>query len=84
MCIRDRALGTVIGNQWIGINLGFSIIEAISIIPFFYIINYGVSCLSEIKTNYIFSVEELISIAIILCLIAVSYTHLDVYKRQSL
>lgn len=63
------ALGTVIGNQGIGINLGFSIIEAISIIPFFYIINYGVSCLSEIKTNYIFSVEELISIAIILCLI---------------
>lgn len=63
------SLGTVIGSQGASVNFSFSLIEAISIISFFYIINYGISCLSEIKTNYIFSVEELVSIAIILCLI---------------
>lgn len=62
-------LGTFVGGQGTSINLAFSFIEAASIIPFFYMINYGISCLSDVRTNYIFSVEELISIAIILCLI---------------
>ena len=61
-------LGTLTGEQGVGSNLLFSLIEAAALIPFFYIINYGVNCLSEIGTNYIFSLEELISISIILCL----------------
>lgn len=73
------SLGIFNGSQGLGISLGFSLIEAIAIIPFFYIINYGISCLSEIKTNYVFSIEELISIAIILCLIVSGIGRLEVF-----
>ena len=73
------SLGTFVGNQGLSISFGFSLIEAISIIPFFYMINYGINCLSEIRTNYIFSVEELISIAIILCLIVAGIGGVEVF-----
>ena len=71
--------GSFIGKQGLGANIAFSSLEAISIIPFFYIINYGISCISEINTNYIFSIEELISIAIILCLVVAGIGSLNIF-----
>lgn len=61
--------GAIIGNQGMIINIVFSLIEVIAIIPFFYMIDYGISCMSEVKTNYMYSLEELISMALILCLV---------------
>ena len=43
--------------------------KAIVIIPVFYILNYAIGCMQEINTNYFYSTEELISIAILSCLV---------------
>lgn len=63
------ALGVILGNQGITIKIIFSLIKALLIIPFFYILNYAIRCIEEINTNYFFSTEELISIAIFICLV---------------
>ena len=62
-------LGLLIGEQSFEINLIFSLTKAIVIIPVFYILNYAIGCMQEINTNYFYSTEELISIAILSCLV---------------
>lgn len=59
---------SIFGSQGLSINIAFALIESLSIIPVFYVVNYGISCLDEIKHNYFFNMEELISMAIVLCL----------------
>ena len=59
---------SIFGSQGLSVNIAFALIESLSIIPVFYVVNYGVSCLDEIKHNYFFNMEELISMAIVLCL----------------
>lgn len=59
---------SIFGSQGLSVNIAFALIESLSIIPVFYVVNYGVSCLDEIKHNYFFYMEELISMAIVLCL----------------
>lgn len=61
-------LGSLFGSQGLSVNLAFSLIKALCFIPVFHVINYGISCIDEINHNYFFSIEELISIAIIICL----------------
>ena len=62
-------VGLLIGEQGFEINLVFSLSKAIVIIPVFYMINYAIGCMKEINTNYFYSTEELISIAILSCLV---------------
>ena len=62
-------LGGVVGNQSILMNIVFSIVELAFIIPFFFILNYGIRCLEEFNTGYLFTSEELISIAVLICLV---------------
>ena len=59
---------SIFGSQGLSVNIAFALIESLSIIPVFYVVNYGISCLDEIKHNYFFNMEELISMAIVLCL----------------
>lgn len=59
---------SIFGSQGLSVNIAFALIESLSIIPVFYVVNYGVGCLDEIKHNYFFNMEELISMAIVLCL----------------
>lgn len=62
-------VGLIIGEQSLEINLIFSLVKALVVIPVFYILNYGIGCIQEINTNYFYSTEELISIAILSCLV---------------
>lgn len=61
--------GAIIQWQPIGINLTFSLIKVITIIPIYYILKYAINCMAEFRTNYFFSTEELISISILICLL---------------
>ena len=67
--IISLTVGLLIGEQSFEINLVFSLVKAIVIIPVFYILNYAIGCMQEINTNYFYSTEELISIAILSCLV---------------
>lgn len=67
--ITSLAVGLLMGQQSFEINLVFSLTKAIVIIPVFYMINYASGCMQEINTNYFYSTEELISIAILSCLV---------------
>lgn len=59
----------LINNQPIGVNLIFSLLKIITIIPVKYMISYSVSSIEELKSNYFFSTEEIISIGILICLL---------------
>ncbi len=62
-------LNIFIGKQSIMMNLTFSVVELAIILPFYFILNYGIKSLDEFNTGYMFSNEELISIAILICLV---------------
>ena len=67
--VSTLAIGLFIGEQSFEINLIFSLTKALLIIPVFYMLNYGIGCMQELNTNYFYSTEELISIAILSCLV---------------
>lgn len=59
----------VVYSQPLGVNLTFSALKVLSIIPVKYILNYAFNCVDELESNYFFSTEELISIGILVCLL---------------
>lgn len=69
LIISSLIIGLLFGEQSFEINLIFSLTKAAVIIPVFYILNYAIGCMQEINTNYFYSTEELISIAILSCLV---------------
>lgn len=74
----------VVYKQPIKINLIFSLLKLISIIPVKYIISYALSSIDELDSNYLFSTEELISIGILICLLITgvgNFNILGVYLR---
>lgn len=74
----------VVYKQPIKINLIFSLLKLISIIPVKYIISYALSSIDELDNNYLFSTEELISIGILICLLITgvgNFNILGVYLR---
>lgn len=50
------------------INLIISLIETVVIYPIFYILRYAVNCWDDLKTNHFFNTEEMISMALLVCL----------------
>lgn len=62
-------LGPLLGEYSLDIDIIFALAKAVVIIPIFYILNYGVACIGELSTNYFYSTEELISMAILICLV---------------
>ena len=70
------------GEQSFEINLIFSLTKAIVIIPVFYILNYAIGCMQEINTNYFYSTEELISIAILICLVIAGIGNFTIFKIE--
>lgn len=60
--------GLAISNYDIGVNITMSALNTILAVPVYYVIKYGLKCAGEYNTNYFFNVEELISIAFIICL----------------
>lgn len=59
----------LLNSQPVGVNLIFSSLKVISMIPVKYILDYGLKCIDELESNYFFSTEELISIGILVCLL---------------
>ena len=74
-------------KQPIRINLTFSFLKLISIIPVKYIISYALSSIDELDSDYLFSTEELISMGILICLLITgvgSLNILGVYLRSTI
>lgn len=71
--------GIFVQAQPLGVNLTFSLIRVVTIIPIYYILKYAMNCINELTTNYIFSAEELISISILICLIVAGIGKMDVF-----
>jgi stage II sporulation protein E len=69
----------LVNNQPIGVNLTFSALKVISIIPVRYILNYALNCVDELESNYFFSTEELISIGLLLCLLVAGIGNLNIF-----
>lgn len=61
--------GFIISGYDLGINITIAIINTLIVIPINYVIGYGTKCVQEIKTNYCFTSEEIISIGLLVCLI---------------
>ena len=53
----------------IGVSLTIAAVNTIVIIPIYYVIRYGITCIEDFNTNYFFTSEEIISIGMIICLI---------------
>ena len=67
--ISGLVIGISIGEQSLEINAVFSLIKSLVVVPIFYILNYGIECIQELNTNHFYSTEELISMAILICLV---------------
>lgn len=65
------------GEKSIGVNFVFGFIKSLTIIPAYYMISYAINCIDEMNTDYFFSTEELISMAILLCLSVVGIGNLS-------
>lgn len=76
------ALGVVLGDKTLEVKVVTSLVKAVSIIPIFYIINYGMHCIDEINSNYLFSTEELISMSILLCLVIAGVGNFSLWGVQ--
>jgi stage II sporulation protein E len=61
--------GFIVSGYDLGVNITISLINTLIILPVYYIIRYGITCIEEFNTNYFFSVEEMISMALIVCLV---------------
>ncbi|WP_338586779.1 stage II sporulation protein E [Clostridium baratii] len=60
--------GLFISNYDMGVNITMAALNTLISVPIYYVIRYGIKCVGEYNTNYFFNVEELISIAFIICL----------------
>lgn len=76
------ALGVLLGDKTLEVKVVTSLIKSISIIPVFYVINYGMHCIDEVNSNYLFSTEELISMAILLCLVIAGVGGFSIFGVQ--
>ncbi|ACD51340.1 MULTISPECIES: stage II sporulation protein E [Clostridium] len=55
-------------NYDLGVNITLALINALVVLPVYYIIKYAFNCLDEINSNYFFTSEEIVSMAILFCL----------------
>ena len=53
-----------------GVSVTISILNTVLIVPVYFVVKYSLRCIGEYNTNYFFNTEEIISIAIIICLMA--------------
>ena len=70
----------IVNNQPIGVNITFSLLKVITIIPVKYMINYSISCIDELRSNYFFSTEEIISIGILICLLIAGIGNIEFFN----
>lgn len=61
--------GILVNKYEIGVDITLCLIQTLIVIPIYYVIKYALNSLEEVNTNYFFSPEEMVSIAIFLCLL---------------
>ena len=61
--------GVLVSGYDLGVNITIAIMNTLIVIPINYVIGYGTKCVQEIKTNYFFTAEEIISMGLLICLI---------------
>lgn len=70
----------LIDNRYdLGVNITLSIINTIVIIPITYVLKYGIHCVKEFGSNYIFSVEEMISVGLLICLLVSGIGDINIF-----
>ncbi|MGL5353502.1 MAG: stage II sporulation protein E [Clostridium sp.] len=79
MLLSFIASGVLIQGQPLGVNLTFSLVKVVTIIPIYYILKYALNSIGELRSNYMFSTEELISISIFICLLVAGIGNLDLF-----
>ena len=73
---------SIINSQPLGVNIVFSALKSICIIPVKYMITYALNCVDELENNYFFSTEELISIGILVCLLIAGIGNIGLFNIQ--
>lgn len=71
-----------VNNKPIEVNIVFSLLKVLSIVPVKYMISYALRCVDELESNYFFSTEEIISIGILICLLIAGVGSLDIFNIQ--
>ncbi len=72
----------VITNKPIEVNIVFSLLKVLSIVPVKYMISYALKCIDELESNYFFSTEEIISIGILVCLLIAGIGSVSIFNIQ--
>lgn len=72
----------VVNNKPIGVNIVFSLLKVLSVVPVKYMISYALKCVDELESNYFFSTEEIISIGILICLLIAGIGSVDIFNIQ--
>lgn len=62
------------------INVALTLLNIAIIIPVYYIVKYGVRCLSEFNNNYFFTAEDFLSMSIIICLLVSGVGNLSIFN----
>lgn len=73
---------SIVNSQPLGVNVVFSILKVISMIPVKYMISYALNCVDELESNYLFSTEEIISIGILVCLLIAGIGNVGLFNIQ--
>ena len=73
---------TVINNKPIEVNIVFSLLKVLSIVPVKYMITYALKCINELESTYFFSNEEIISIGVLTCLLIAGIGSVGVFNMQ--
>ena len=67
--IGSMIYGLLVRKYSLGVNVTLSLLNTVVIIPVSYILRYGIRCIEELNNNYMFNIEEIISIGIFVCLV---------------
>jgi len=70
--------GSVVSGYDLGVSITIAIINTLIVIPVNYVIGYGTKCVQELKTNYFFTPEEIISMGLLVCLIVAGIGDIDI------
>lgn len=72
----------LVNNKPMEVNIVFSLLKVLSIVPVKYMISYALNCMDELESNYFFSTEEIISIGILVCLLIAGIGNVGILNVQ--
>lgn len=70
--------GFVVNKYELGVDITLCLIQTLIVMPIYYVIKYALNSLKEVRTNYFFSSEEIVSIGIFLCLLVAGIGNINV------